>query len=673
MNLADSVEYCEFPADYELPHVLRNTSSFKPLDSVSRRSFPKLMKNSHDFIWLRIKFTIPPELQNRDVALYISQLRSASRLYLNNNVVRQYGEFPPHEVSSGIQTCYYVFTRNNIMQDKENIIYIKVWPGAFGTLSNTIFLGEQSDVYHHAEHTTFFNSRIALFFCGVLFVIFFIHIFLYLVSTKTKEIKNYIYYGLLNFYSIHFLIAVFVSEVQWSTLVSISYLWFFKVFFCFGAYSAIYFANSFILSYMQYPPTVKGICIRIGILLVSVIFAFCMPSIEAYYHFFAVFLFLGAIPFTYSIKKMIDAWFDKEKKPYVISLLIGFAPVLLSIVADVILHLLLKKDEIPIITLFGWQVTLYIFLGYMLKRFGTMYINNTNLKGQLEEFSAHLEDVVSIRTKELSEANSILSQGIETVSHVQHNFLPSKNKTFKGWELAICYKPHDNNVSGDLYDYYNSDNTLDGLGLFDVSGHGIPAGLMTILAKGIISQHFLNGLAQQESISDVLKEINKTYIKEKVDLDNYITGLLFRFSGFNNKEICSVELANAGHPAPLFYDSKSGEVSELKLSDPSQQYGIIGIKDFDVSFPPINIRMKTNDIIVCFTDGLTESLNAERDEYSKSKVIKVIQEHSKLSAQNLLDKIVEDLDNFTGEQGQTDDITIVVLKRTSPKDYIEEI
>ena len=84
---------------------------------------------------------------------------------------------------------------------------------------------------------------------------------------------------------------------------------------------------------------------------------------------------------------------------------------------------------------------------------------------------------------------------------------------FRGWELAVNYKPLDNEVSGDLYDYYYTEQTLDGLSIFDVSGHGIPAGLMTILVKGIISQHFLNGISQEQSMSDVLKEINLSYIK----------------------------------------------------------------------------------------------------------------------------------------------------------------
>lgn len=673
VNLSNQIEYCSFPDSYELPQVLQHSKEFSKLNSEKRHNLTNLLSSENDLIWLKINFEIPQQLKDRELGLYISQLRSASRLYLNNNAIRQYGDFPPHELSAGFQSKYFVFAKNVLNQDDVNTIYIKVWPGAFSTISNTIILSEQPYVFNIAEKTNFYHSKVILLFCGVMFVIFFLYLFLYFVSVKTQEIKNYIYYGLINFYTIHFLSAILISEFQWTAVVRISYLWFLKFSFCFGGFSTIYFANAFIISYLQYKASVKNIVARMSILVVSLILSFCMPSVYSFMKFLPLFIFLAVLPFTFSIIKIFQALKDSKKRQHVYSLLLGFSPVILTVFVDIIIHLLLRKETMPLVTLYGWQITIYIFLCFLLKRFGKMYIHNTELKTQLEEFTAHLEDVVALRTKELSEANSILSRGIETVSHVQHNFLPARSKVFKGWELAIYYKPLDNNVSGDLYDYYSTDSSLDGLGIFDVSGHGIPAGLMTILAKGIISQHFLNGLEYQEPISDILKEINKTYIKEKVNIDNYITGILFRFSEFNSKGICSVELANAGHPGPLLYDAKQNEVIELKYSDPTQQYGIIGIEGLDVSFPPVSCRMDTDDIIVCYTDGLSEALNPERDEYSKNRIMNFIKNNNSYTAQEILDKLVDDLTTFCDGYKQSDDITIVVLKRTNPKDYIEEI
>ena len=267
----------------------------------------------------------------------------------------------------------------------------------------------------------------------------------------------------------------------------------------------------------------------------------------------------------------------------------------------------------------------------------------------------------------------MLSRGLETVAHVQKNFLPKRDKTFRGWEIAVSYKPLDSDVSGDLYDYYYDGQNLLGLGIFDVSGHGIPAGLMTILAKSIISQKFLTGLANSENMSDILKEINNSYIKEKSNVENYITGLLFHFSEFDKKDFCELQLANAGHPAPLLYSRKNEEVTELKFEDPNEQYGILGVDGLPVSFPDVSCKIGINDILVCFTDGLTEASNADSEEFGKKRVAEILKENASRSAEEIKTCIINGYQEFVGKQKPFDDLTLIVLKRTLSKDFLEEI
>ena len=195
---------------------------------------------------------------------------------------------------------------------------------------------------------------------------------------------------------------------------------------------------------------------------------------------------------------------------------------------------------------------------------------------------------------------------------------------------------------------------------------------MTILAKGIISQHFITGKKQDESISDVLVDINNSYIKEKVNVENYITGLLFRFSEFNKKDVCSVEFANAGHPYPLMYVKSENKVVELKQNE-EKQYGIIGVEGLDVSFPPINIRAAKDDIFVCFTDGLTDALNANGKEFSKDSIISILEKYHDESAIMIMNRIIDAMYDFIDKGSISDDITLIVLKRTDSNDYIEEI
>ena len=662
----------ETPPEFTPADVFPRQMDFKPLSKEEMKNLNKLTTKDENFIWLKIQFIIPEELKNKDLGLFIGYIRGADLLFLNNEGIRQYGDFPPASNSAGFTAQYFMFTTTDLNQDGVNTVFIKIWPDAFGAISPKIFLSEKPVIFAASETSTFFFSKILVSFSSVMLIIFFMYLFLYFVM-KSYENKNiYLFFALLNFYTIHFLTPFIIPELSWAKPAWLSYNMMIKFFFYGGAFSTVYFANSFIIAFLKHKDSKPVIIIRLVLLIIPLIWAFSLRTSKALHSFMPAVVVFGGSQFIFSIPRLIKSLIDKNTRRNTIYLLVGFSPVLLGVVLDIIFKLCEVNTNLPFFTVYGWQGTLWIFLGSLLLRFGSMYMHNTELNTKLSEFNTHLEEVVAMRTKELSEANFVLSKGLETVAHVQKNFLPVKNRSFKGWDLSISYTALDNNVSGDLYDYYFTGSILDGLGIFDVSGHGIPAGLMTILAKGIISQHFIMGRSQEEPLSNVLVDINNSYIKEKVDVENYITGLLFRFSEFNSKGVCSVEFANAGHPYPLMYVAEEDKVVELKVVD-EKQYGIIGVEGLDVSFPPINVRASKDDIFICFTDGITDAMNKNGVEFSKESIINIVKTYHSESAIMLMNRIMDAMYDFIGDASLTDDITLIVLKRTDPKDYIEEI
>lgn len=671
-DVSNYVSYIETTPDKGPGYVLPRIGEFKHLEKKNMRSLVKLISKEGNNLWLKIQFILPEEFKDKDIGLFIGYIRGADLLFLNNISIRQYGDFPPMENSAGFTGQYFMFSKSDLNQNGLNTVLIKVWPDAFGSISNKMFLGERPDVHTSGETITFYNSKITLSFAGVMLLIFFMYLFLYIVMNKYEGRNVYLFFALLNFYTIHFLLPFFASEVAWAKPRWLSYTMLIRFFFYGGAFTTIYFANSFIISYLRKKEKKWEIITRLILLIIPLAIAFSLKTTKALNNFMPYIVVFGLMQFCFSIPRLIISIIHKETRKNTLYLIAGFSPVLAGVVLDIILKLGNLNNNLPFFTIYGWQITLWIFLGSLLLRFGAMYMHNTELNTKLSEFTNHLEDVVALRTKELSEANYVLSKGLETVAHVQKNFLPVKNKAFRGWELAISYNALDNNVSGDLYDYYFTEGILDGIGIFDVSGHGIPAGLMTILAKSIISQHFINGMNQDESISNVLKDINKSYIKEKVNVENYITGLLFRFSEFNKKDVCSVEFANAGHPYPLLYSAAEDTVIELK-QDTEKQYGILGVEGLDVSFPPVNFRAAQDDIIICYTDGLTDCMNHKGEEFGKERIIKTAQLYHKESAIMIMNRIMDKFADFVGSEKITDDITLIVLKRVNSKDYIEEI
>ena len=671
-DVSNFVSYMETPPEYTLGDVLPRQGDFLPLSKKEMKNLNKLTTKDENYIWLKIQFFIPEELKNKEIGLYIGYIRGADILWINNTSVRQYGEFPPRASSAGFTAQYFMFTPSMIKQDSLNTILIKVWPDAFSSIASKIFLSEKPDIFFSAERMTFLNSKITMAFAGVMMVIFFMYLFLYFVMKKAENKNVYLFFALINLYTVHFLLPFFFSEVSWAKPIWLSYNTVIKVFFYGGAFVTGYFANSFIMTYLRKKDSKPIVIIRLALLFIPMFIAFSLNSTKKLNSYIPILIVFDSLQFAITIPRLIISFIKKDTRANVLGLLTGFSPVLVGVVIDLILKGGNLSPNLPFFTIYGWQFTLYIFLATLLLRFGNMYKHNSELNTKLSEFNTHLEEVVAMRTKELSEANFVLSKGLETVAHVQKNFLPVKNKTFRGWELSISYNALDNNVSGDLYDYYFTDGILDGLGIFDVSGHGIPAGLMTILAKSIISQHFITGKTQAEPLSNVLEDINKSYIKEKVNVENYITGLLFRFSEFNKKDVCSVEFANAGHPYPLLYSATENKVIELK-QDEEKQYGILGVEGLEVSFPPINFRAAQDDIIVCFTDGLTDCKNRHGNDFTKERIIKLLQQYHNESAIMIMNRIMDKLEDFKGNEKFCDDVTLIVLKRVNSKDYIEEI
>ena len=671
-DVSNFISYLETPPEYGLGQIIPLNSEFKSLSKKQMKDLTGLIQKDGNFVWLKIQFFIPNELQDKELGLYIGYLRGADQLFMNNNGIRQYGSFEPSKSTAGFITQYFMFPKSTINRKGLNTIYIRIWPGAFGSIASKIFIGEQPDIYTTAERSSFFNSKITISFAGTMLIFFFIYLFLYLVMGRYENRNVYLFFALLNLYTISFLFPFYISEISWIKPFWFSYSMMVKLFFYGGTFTTIYFASSFIIAYLRKKDSMPIIITRLSILIISIVSCFFIKTEKGLHAFMPVPIISGIIQFSFSIPLLIKSIIDKETRKNSLFLVLGFSPVIICIILDLLLKPGNLNPNLPFLTLYGWQVTLLIFLGSLLLRFGIIYKQNTELNTQLSEFNNQLEDVVAMRTKELSEANYVLSKGLETVAHVQKNFLPQKNKTFRGWDLSISYTALDSNVSGDLYDYYFTGPILDGLGIFDVSGHGIPAGLMTILAKGIISQHFVTGRQQSEPLSDVLVDINKTYIKEKVNVENYITGLLFRFSEFNKKDVCSVEFANAGHPYPLLYLAEKDEVIELRPLD-DKQYGILGVEGLDVSFPPVNIRASKDDILVCFTDGLTDAMNKNGKEFTKDHIINLIKKYHNENSNLILSRIMDAMYDFIGKQPITDDITLIVLKRTDSKDYIEEI
>ena len=246
-----------------------------------------------------------------------------------------------------------------------------------------------------------------------------------------------------------------------------------------------------------------------------------------------------------------------------------------------------------------------------------------------------------------------IEKEIELAAFVQDSFTKKKMPDFDKFEVAY-YSKAMSGVSGDMYDFYTDDDVLEGAGIFDVSGHGIASGLVTMLVRNIFQQEFHQH--EDKPLYEVMEIIDKRIRKEKQSIENYLTGILLRFTG--NK----VEIINAGHPCPVLYKKKTNEVC---FFDEKRKYSStpIGLLSIDSFFQETSFEWESGDEIFLFTDGVKEALNTEHDEYGNVRIINSVKNAIQHDFNQQIHMLLTDMGLFTENMEQNDDITIVIIRK----------
>lgn len=246
-----------------------------------------------------------------------------------------------------------------------------------------------------------------------------------------------------------------------------------------------------------------------------------------------------------------------------------------------------------------------------------------------------------------------IQQELEMASLVQKSFYQHDLTTVKNWEVAYYNDPM-LSVSGDLFDFFVRQNKLSGLCIFDVSGHGLASGLVTMMVKNTMEEEFYEN--EDIELDFTMKRINERVRLEKGSIENYLTGIILRFKENN------IEMVNAGHPIPVIYHAltKSCEYLNWELKE---RQGAIGLCDLNFDFTTKEVQLEKGDRILLYTDGIIEAKNNMNVEYGKENFLASVQKHCELDINNMVTEIAEDIKQYIGTSPRTDDISIVVLEK----------
>jgi len=277
------------------------------------------------------------------------------------------------------------------------------------------------------------------------------------------------------------------------------------------------------------------------------------------------------------------------------------------------------------------------------------------LQAAMEELEA-TNDSLTLVNKEIEESNWRYKTDIKMAANVQAAFLPQKPPQSDEFDIALMYRPM-SGVSGDFYDFYMEDGKLQGVGIFDVSGHGISSGLLTLLARSIIEKNFKTHT--DEKLGALMGMINKSLIEEISHTSSYITGILLRFRE------SMVEYANSGHPHMMYKTARSRTVGRVTPPDGEDIIGpFLGLEILEGKFNSLKFKLNNEDCLLIYTDSLIETLDPSGKPVEDSRILNFLKDAPEGSAQEILDHIMEQFYNFTRKKDNLrDDITVIVIKK----------
>jgi serine phosphatase RsbU (regulator of sigma subunit) len=240
-----------------------------------------------------------------------------------------------------------------------------------------------------------------------------------------------------------------------------------------------------------------------------------------------------------------------------------------------------------------------------------------------------------------------MAKELEIAEGIQKSFLPDYVPEINGIEIAACSIPA-LEVGGDFYDFIPIDSTHWGLVIADVSGKGIPAALFMALSRTLIRASTKRIHAPAEAI----REAN-SFIVDDSKSSMFVT----LFYAILDTEQKSIIYVNAGHNPPLLLNAGAdGDIALLKAE------GIaLGVVD-DIDLQSVDIPLKPGDIMVLFTDGVTEAINERNEEFGQERLVKLIRETRMLPAREIRKRIFDEINRFAGDQPQADDITLIIIK-----------
>jgi sigma-B regulation protein RsbU (phosphoserine phosphatase) len=273
------------------------------------------------------------------------------------------------------------------------------------------------------------------------------------------------------------------------------------------------------------------------------------------------------------------------------------------------------------------------------------------LAGSFNQMTGSIENLLQTAAEKKR-----LEEELRIARQIQMSLLPRGPLDFAGLTItALCVPARE--VGGDYYDFFRLPQGRLGILIADVSGKGTSAALYMAELKGLVlslSQIYF-------SPRQLLIEVNRI-ISENLDSRSFITMTYAVVDVAQG----SMTYARAGHTPMVYLPAPGRAEPHAQVLVPSGM--VVGLRiegaaeKFAALLEEETIPLGAGDVIVLYTDGITEAMNLESDLFGDSRLSRIVEEHGHLESAELRERILREIEAFVGEADQHDDMTMVLLK-----------
>lgn len=288
---------------------------------------------------------------------------------------------------------------------------------------------------------------------------------------------------------------------------------------------------------------------------------------------------------------------------------------------------------------------------------GVVYVDTKMKSGAFRQSDQDLLDaacgiaaraIENARLYKVAVEKGRLERELQMASDIQRNLLPSTMPEAQGYELSP-YWVAAREVAGDFYDAFNLPDGRFGTVIADVSDKGAPAALFMAVARTLIRSNAYGGTLPVET----MWRTNDLLVPDAEESGMFVTVF---YSEFHPDGLCIN--VNGGHNPPALYRAATGVVEYMPTGGRA-----LGWFPGNV-FEAIEVQLQPGDVIIYYTDGLTEAENPHAEPYGEDRLSAAVKRVANQSAQGIRDYILKDVDVFCDGNPPFDDITMLVVRYT---------